>query len=128
MTIFRKVLHSKIHRASVTEANLSYEGSITISADLLNAARMLPGEAVQIWNVTTGARFETYTIEGPEASTEITINGAAARLASPGDLVIIASFVLLSEDEALSYKPIAVFVDANNKIQEIRSERISTLR
>jgi len=119
------MLKSKIHRACVTHADLSYEGSITISPQLLNAADILPYEAVHIWNVTAGTRFETYAIEGAPNSSDICVNGAAAHLVTPGDIIIIASFIQLSDELCPTFMPTAVFVDSNNRIKEIRPEVVS---
>ena len=119
---YRKMLKSKIHRAKVTHANLNYEGSVTISPELLKLANILPYEAVNIWNVTAGTRLETYTIEGEKDSSDICINGAAAHLISPGDIIIIATFIQLEENFCLNYKPTVVFVDEKNIATEIREE------
>jgi aspartate 1-decarboxylase len=110
----RKMLKSKIHRATVTGADLEYEGSITIDPLLLAAADILPYEAVDVWNVTYGTRFQTYAIEGQPGSGTICINGAAARLVSRGDKVIIASWLEISDEEAAGYEPKLVFVDDKN--------------
>lgn len=110
----RKMLKSKIHRATVTGADLEYEGSVTIDPLLLKAADILPYEAVDIWNVTYGTRFQTYAIEGQPGSGTICINGAAARLVSRGDKVIIASWLEIPDAEAASYEPKLVFVDDHN--------------
>jgi len=110
----RKMLKSKIHRATVTGADLEYEGSITIDSELLAAADILPYEAVDIWNVTYGTRFQTYAIEGRPGSGTICINGAAARLVSKGDKVIIASWLDIPSELAASYEPKLVFVDDSN--------------
>jgi aspartate 1-decarboxylase len=110
----RKMLKSKIHRATVTGADLEYEGSITIDPLLLAAADILPYEAVDVWNVTYGTRFQTYAIEGQPGSGTICINGAAARLVSRGDKVIIASWVEIPDERAASYEPKLVFVDDHN--------------
>ena len=123
--IYRRMLKSKIHRARVTQADLNYEGSITISGELLAVANMLPYEAVHIWNVTAGTRFETYTIEGPAQSSDICVNGAAAHLVTPGDIIIIASFAQVLEAQCHGYLPIAVFVDETNHIKEIRPEIVT---
>lgn len=112
----RRMLHSKIHRATITHANLEYEGSITIAPELLEAADILPHEAVHIWNVTSGTRFETYTIEGLPGSTDICVNGAAAHLVTPGDIIIIACFTLLPEASARAHVPRVVFVDQHNRM------------
>ncbi len=109
------MLKSKIHRATVTQADLHYVGSVTIDADLLTAADLLPGEQVAIVDVTNGARLETYVIAGPAGSGIIGINGAAARLVHPGDLVIIISYAMMSDAEASSTPPRVVFVDADNR-------------
>src|ERR687888_2376609 len=118
----RKMLKSKIHRATVTGADLHYEGSITIDRDLMEASDIIPYEAVAIWNVTNGNRFETYAIEGEPGSGVICINGAAARMVAPKDLVIIASFVNMSNAEALKHEPKLVFVDDHNRMLDTRKE------
>lgn len=119
---YRKMLKSKIHRARVTEADLDYEGSITISPELLKAANILPYEAVNVWNITAGTRFETYAITGEKGSTEICVNGAAAHLVTPGDLIIIASFTQVLEEDCAALVPTVVFVDQFNRLKEIRPE------
>jgi aspartate 1-decarboxylase len=116
------MLKSKIHRATVTGADLHYEGSITIDRNLMDAADIIPYEAVAIWNVTNGSRFETYAIEGEAGSGVICINGAAARLVAPKDLVIIASFVDMPNAEALVHEPKLVFVDDQNRMLPTRKE------
>ena len=118
----RKMLKSKIHRATVTGADLHYEGSITIDLDLMEASDIIPYEAVCIWDVTNGNRFETYAIEGERGSGVICINGAAARMVAPRDLVIIASFVGMSNAEALEHEPKLVFVDDQNRMLDTRKE------
>jgi len=118
----RKMLKSKIHRAVVTGADLHYEGSVTIDKNLMEAADIIPYEAVSIWNVTNGNRFETYAIEGEAGSGVICINGAAARMVAPRDLVIIASFVGMDDAEARSFEPRLVFVDERNRILPSRRE------
>jgi len=115
---------SKIHRATVTEANLNYVGSITIDKTLLEATGILPGEKVQIVNNNNGARLETYVIEGQENSGVICLNGAAARLVQPGDNVIIIAYCLVTEEEAKNFKPKIAFVDKNNKIIEQSNEEV----
>src|SRR5439155_19497786 len=99
-TMMRKMLRAKIHRATVTQANLDYEGSITIDRALMDATDLLPNEAVCVWNVTSGTRFETYAVEGEADSGVICVNGAAAHLVRPGDLIIIAAFTWLEEAAA----------------------------
>jgi len=113
--MWRSMLKSKIHRATVTEANLNYVGSITIDEDLLDAADILAHEQVCVVNINNGARFETYTIAGPKGSGVICLNGAAARLAEPGDKVIIISYAWLEEEKCHTYQPALVFVDENNQ-------------
>lgn len=118
----RKMLKSKIHRATVTGADLHYEGSVTIDQDLMEAADIIPYEAVAVWNVTNGSRLETYAIEGERGSGVICLNGAAARLVAPKDLVIIASFVNMENEEAIAHKPKLVFVDEQNRMLPTREE------
>ena len=118
----RRMLKSKIHRATVTGADLHYEGSVTIDRELMEAADIIPYEAVAVWNVTNGSRLETYAIEGEPGSGVICLNGAAARLVAPKDLVIIASFVNIPEDEAQQYEPKLVFVDERNRMLPTRKE------
>ena len=115
----RTMLKSKIHRAVVTEANVEYEGSITIDADLLDAADMLPYEQVDVLDCTNGARLQTYVIEGERGSGEICINGAAAHLVKPHDLVIICSYVQVDDDECRDWKGIRVFVDGKNVPRDV---------
>ena len=112
----RTMLKSKIHRATVTDANLHYEGSITIDRLLMEAADILPCEMVHVLNVNNGARLQTYAIEGERGSGEICINGAAARLVSRGDTVIILSYIAVGEEEARSIEPKLVYVDEQNAI------------
>jgi aspartate 1-decarboxylase len=113
----RTLFKSKIHRATVTHADLDYEGSVTIDADLMRAADILPYERVHIWNATNGSRLETYALEGAAGSGLICVNGAAAHHAHPGDIVILATFAeARDEDEARGWKPTVVFVDAQNRI------------
>jgi len=118
----RKMLKSKIHRAVVTGADLHYEGSVTIDKELLEAADIIPYEAVSIWNVTNGNRFETYAIEGERGSGVICVNGAAARMVAPKDLVIIACFVNMNDAEAQNHEPMLVFVDEQNRMIPTRRE------
>ena len=110
----RTMLKSKIHRAVVTEANIEYEGSITIDANLLDAADMLPYEQVDVLDCTNGARLQTYVIEGERGSGEICINGAAAHLVKPHDRVIICSYVQVDESECRGWEGTRVFVDGKN--------------
>jgi aspartate 1-decarboxylase len=113
----RVMFKSKIHRATVTQADLDYEGSVTIDANLLEAADILPNEQVHVWNVTRGTRLETYAMRGEAGSGVICINGAAAHLMKPGDLVIIATFADFDEAEARSHRPKVVLVDPANRIK-----------
>ena len=117
--MFRTLLGSKIHRAIVTQADLNYVGSITIDQDLLDAAGILVNEKVQVVNNNNGERFETYAISGERGSGVICLNGAAARLVQAGDVVIIMSYVTLSEPEISSHEPTVVLLDKNNKIRDI---------
>ena len=115
--MYIQVLKSKIHRVTVTEARLDYIGSITIDEDLLDAANILPGERVYIVNNNNGARLDTYTIPGERGSGTICLNGAAARLVQPGDIVIIMAYATMTPDEARPFKPAVIFPDtATNKL------------
>jgi len=116
------MLKSKIHRATVTGADLHYEGSVTIDRDLMDAADIVSYEKVAVWNVTNGSRLETYAIEGERGSGVICLNGAAARLVAPRDLVIIASFINMENAEAIKYEPKLVFVDEENRMLPTRKE------
>jgi len=116
------MFHSKIHRARVTQADLDYVGSITIDEDLLEAADIIEFEAVHVWNVTRGSRLVTYAIKGPRGSGVICINGAAAHLNRPGDLVIIATFGEMSDEEARRHVPKVVRVDSENRFVGIAAE------
>lgn len=109
------VFKSKIHRATVTHADVDYEGSVTIDADLMRAADILPHEAVHIWNVTRGTRLVTYALVGPAGTGVIGVNGAAAHLHKPGDLVILATFADMTREEARNHVPTVVRVDEKNR-------------
>jgi aspartate 1-decarboxylase len=111
----RTLLKSKIHRATITESNLHYEGSMTIDQDLMEAADIIPYEQIQVYNIANGERFATYAIEGPRSSGVICLNGAAARKGVAGDLVIIATYADFQEEEARNYQPKVVQVDAQNR-------------
>ena len=115
--MMRTMLKSKIHRATVTQADLHYVGSVTVDEDLLDAADLLPGEQVAIVDVTNGARLETYVIPGERGSGVIGINGAAAHLVHPGDLVIVIAYGTMTDEEARAVKPRVVFVDGANRVQ-----------
>ena len=121
----RMMLKSKIHRATVTEANVDYEGSITIDKDLMEAADILPFEQVHVLDIDNGSRLETYVIEGERGSGVICINGAAARLVSAGDKVIIISYQTISEADALNLVPKLVYVDSQNAIVHKQRESCS---
>ncbi|WP_028546641.1 aspartate 1-decarboxylase [Paenibacillus taiwanensis] len=126
--MFREMHKAKIHRATVTEANLNYVGSITIDQNVLDAADILENEKVQVVNINNGARLETYVISGPRGSRMICLNGAAARLVQPGDKVIIMSYALMSNEEALVHKPRVVLMgDDNEMIDERYTELHSTM-
>ncbi len=114
--MLRTMMKSKIHRATVTQADLHYVGSVTVDEDLLDAADLLPGELVHIVDIDNGARLETYTIAGPRASGIIGINGAAARLVHPGDLVILIAYGQMETAAAKDFEPRVVFVDSENRI------------
>ena len=116
--MLRSMLKSKIHQATVTEANLLYEGSITIDSSLMRAADLLPGEKVHIVNLNNGSRIETYCVEGDPGSGTVCMNGAAARWAQVGDSVIILSYAQMEDREARTQRPRIVFVDRSNRIRE----------
>ncbi|MBC8081051.1 MAG: aspartate 1-decarboxylase [Gorillibacterium sp.] len=113
--MFRTMMKSKLHRATITEANLNYVGSITIDEDLMDLADLYPNEKVQIVDNNNGARLETYTIPGPRGTGVICLNGAAARLVQPGDKIIIISYAMMSEEQARALIPKVVILDDNNK-------------
>ena len=113
--MYRTVLKSKVHRATVTEANLDYEGSITIDAALMKKADLLAGEKVEVFNMSNGSRFETYVIKGKKDSGVVCLNGPAAHLGSVGDRVIIVSYLMVEDKRAPSVKPKIVHVDERNK-------------
>ncbi len=120
------MLYSKIHRATVTDANLNYIGSITIDEDLLDASALRVGQKVEIVNVNNGERFSTYTIKGKRGSKDMCLNGAAARKVEIGDKIIVIAYASYSESELENYKPIVVHVDDNNEITEITNELIGS--
>ncbi|MFI9611645.1 aspartate 1-decarboxylase [Streptomyces sp. NPDC052023] len=120
--MLRTMLKSKIHRATVTQADLHYVGSVTIDAELLDAADLLPGELVHIVDVTNGARLETYVIEGERGSGVVGINGAAAHLVHPGDLVIIIGYAQVTDSEARALEPRVVHVDGDNRIVRLAAD------
>jgi aspartate 1-decarboxylase len=114
--MFRKLLKSKLHRATITRSDLNYEGSIAVDERLLEAADIKPYESVHVWNINNGSRLETYAIPAAAGSGEICLNGAAARLAVAGDLVIIASFQWVEEERVAGHTPKIVFVDPKNRV------------
>lgn len=117
----RTMMKSKIHRATVTEANLAYEGSLTIDADLMRAADILPFEMVYVFNIANGERFETYAMEGKAGSGVMCLNGAAARKGHVGDLIIVTTFAAYAAEELKQHQPKIVLVDADNRIREPRA-------
>ncbi|MFW5468454.1 aspartate 1-decarboxylase [Knoellia sp. CPCC 206435] len=117
--MYRYMLHSKIHRATVTQADLHYVGSLTIDMDLMEAADLLPGQQVDVVDVDNGNRLTTYAIEGERGTGILCINGAAARLISPGDTVIIIAYASMTDEDARSHDPHVVFVDKDNRIVEV---------
>ena len=119
----RRMFLGKIHRATITHADLEYEGSVTVDADLLGAAGILEHEEVAIWNITQGTRLTTYALEGPRGSGVICVNGAAAHLMNPGDLAIIATFGDMSDEQARVHRPKVVLVNAKNEIVDTGPER-----
>jgi aspartate 1-decarboxylase len=120
--VLRTMFKSKIHRATVTQADLHYVGSVTVDAELMDAADLLPGELVHIVDITNGARLETYVIEGERGSGVIGINGAAAHLVHPGDLVILISYAQVDDAEARKLRPAVVHVDGANRITALGSD------
>ncbi|MBZ4322018.1 aspartate 1-decarboxylase [Streptomyces huiliensis] len=120
--MYRTMMKSKIHRATVTQADLHYVGSVTVDADLMDAADLLPGEKVDIVDIDNGARLSTYVIEGPRGSGVIGINGAAARLVSPGDLVILIAYGVMDDAEAKAFEPRVVFVDERNAVVDLGAD------
>ena len=121
----RSMLKSKIHRARVTQADLDYEGSLTLDRELLEAADILPFEEVQVWNVTRGTRFRTYAMEGERGSGVVCVNGAAAHLASPDDLIIVATYTQMDDAAARLYRPRIVLVDTGNRIKQLDATEIA---
>lgn len=118
--MFRMICRAKIHRATVTETNLNYEGSITLDEKLMQEAGIFPGEKVEVFNLNNGARFDTYTIKAEPGSGKVCINGAAARLAQVGDEVIILSYTLVSDEELGKVKGRVVLVDGENKVVQVK--------
>lgn len=126
--MLRSMLKSKIHRATVTDANLNYEGSLTVDKSLLQAVDLLPSERVKVYNINNGERFDTYVIEGPADSGIIGLNGAAARKGMAGDLVIIVSYALYTPEELADYEPKIVVLDKDNLIKKhVHTGHLSSL-
>jgi aspartate 1-decarboxylase len=115
----RVMMKSKIHRVTVTETNIDYEGSLTIDEDLLEAADILPNEQVHVWDVTNGSRLITYALVGKRGSGIVCVNGAGAHLIKTGDVVIVATYATMKDKDARRYKPLVVFVDENNREKKI---------
>ena len=121
----RSMLKSKLHRATVTHADVDYEGSLTLDAQLLAAANILPYEEVHVWNVTRGTRLRTYAMVGEAGSGVVCVNGAAAHLARPGDLVIVATFTQMDDAAARAHRPIVVLVDERNHIRRADATEVA---
>ena len=115
----RLMMKSKIHRVTVTETNLEYEGSLTVDEDLLDAADILPNEQIHIWNVTNGNRIITYALVGKRGSGTVCVNGAGAHLIKPGDIVIVATYATMKDKDARRYKPLVVLVDEKNRVKKM---------
>jgi len=123
--MYRNMLKSKLHRMTVTHADVDYEGSLTVDVGLLEAADVLPYEEVHVWNVTRGTRFRTYAMAGERGSGVVCANGAAARLAEPGDLVIVATFTMLDDSAAREHLPKIILVDSKNRIRKTGVEEVA---
>jgi aspartate 1-decarboxylase len=119
--MLRVMMKSKIHRATITQADMHYEGSLTISAELMRAADILPYEMVHVYNISNGERFETYAIEGEENSGVICLNGAAARKGAPGDLIIITTYATYDAQELQRHEPKVILVDSRNRLKDTAS-------
>ena len=117
--MFTEMLKAKLHKATITEADLSYEGSLTIDRDLMDAVGIIPFEKVKVYNINNGERFDTYAIEGPRKSGVIGLNGAAARKGMVGDSIIIVTYALVTDDELKGYHPRIALLDTNNTIKEM---------
>jgi aspartate 1-decarboxylase len=124
----RHMMKSKIHRATITMADLNYEGSLTVDQELLDAAQMVPYEMVKVYNINTGDRFETYVIPGQAGSGVICLNGAAARKGQKGDLIIIVTACWLEEQELEGFEPVVVLVDENNRVKSLIKEQAQPLQ
>jgi aspartate 1-decarboxylase len=125
LALRRFMLKSKIHRLTVTDAEVDYEGSLTLDPELLELADIIPYEEVHVWNVTRGSRLRTYAIAGEPGSNVVCVNGAAAHLAQPGDLIIVATFTQMEDEAARAYKPRVVLMDKGNRVREVTSEEVA---
>lgn len=125
--MLRVMLKSKIHRATITEADLSYEGSLTIDADLMQAANILPYEMVHIFNISNGERFQTYAIDGEAGSGVMCLNGAAARKGTPGDLIIIATFATYDDAVLDDHQPKIILVDSQNRLKKAADQTLKNV-
>lgn len=121
------MLKSKIHRATITQADVNYQGSLTLDAKLLEASDIVEFEEVHVWNVTRGSRFHTYAMVGEPGTGVVCVNGAAALLVEPGDLIIVATFTMLDAADVTGFKPTIVFVDAHNRVTKVKAERAGPL-
>lgn len=119
--MLRKLMKSKLHRATVTRADLHYEGSLGVDEDLMRLAGLLPNEAVHVWNVNNGSRLQTYVVPAPAGSGEICLFGSAARQGQPGDLVIIAAFAWMEDEEARRFRPQVVLLEEGNRVRTERN-------
>src|SRR5262245_46877169 len=123
--MLREMLRAKVHRATVTETNVNYEGSLTLDASLMKAAGMIPYERIDVYNADSGTRFSTYLIEGEPGSGVVCVNGAAAHLARPGERIIVATYAAFSPEEIATHRPTVVLVDSANRVKEIRREIVA---
>lgn len=123
--MLREMLRAKVHRATVTETNVNYEGSLTLDAALMKAAGMIPYERIDVYNADSGTRFSTYLIEGAPGSGVVCVNGAAAHLARPGERIIVATYAAFSPEEIATHHPTVVLVDSANRVKEIRREIVA---
>lgn len=124
----RDLLRAKVHRITVTEANLEYEGSLTLDVDLMKAGGFVPFEKIDVYNVTRGTRFTTYLIEGEGGSGACCVNGAAAHLAAAGDAVIVASYATFEESEIAGHRPLVILVDEKNRLREVKRTELAATR
>ena len=123
--MLREMLRAKVHRATVTETEVNYEGSLTLDGTLMKAAGMIPYERIDVYNADSGTRFSTYLIEGEPGSGVVCVNGAAAHLARPGERIIVAAYAAFSPEEIAAHRPTVVLVDSANRVKEIRREIVA---